>query len=200
MNSFTSLAAKAFTLLLALAVLAAVLPPAAPALAAPAAATCVKNYTVVSGDTLSKVADDNKLTVLELATANNLKEPYTLQIGQVLCIPGTATTTTTTSGSSTSTSTGTKPTFTILVNDGFLTIKTANYPAKTNYYIRAANGIRRLGTFYKVGLLHVKKNAAVERTVRLPKSLRNAASLTVCLKNALNDSIQCKIWTGNPAP
>lgn len=44
-------------------------------------------YTVKSGDTLSGIANDNNLTSSELAKFNNISNPESLQIGQVLKIP-----------------------------------------------------------------------------------------------------------------
>jgi len=47
-------------------------------------------YTVKSGDTLAGIADDFKVDMNKIAEANGLKEPYALDIGQQLKIPGVA--------------------------------------------------------------------------------------------------------------
>lgn len=48
----------------------------------------VKTYKVVKGDSLSKIAKRySSVTWKQIATANNIKFPYTLTIGQVLIIP-----------------------------------------------------------------------------------------------------------------
>jgi len=47
-------------------------------------------YRVQSGDTLSKIADfllNDMSRWPEIARANNLKSPYTIEIGQVLNVP-----------------------------------------------------------------------------------------------------------------
>jgi murein DD-endopeptidase MepM/ murein hydrolase activator NlpD len=191
LTPFARLAGKALTLLLALALLTAAMPQATPA----QAASCASNYTVVSGDTLSAIADKNKLTVAELATANDLKEPYTLQVGQTLCIPGAAATTTTTT---TTEATGTDPTFKITVAAGYITLNTANFPTKNVFYVKVGEGTRHVSDYQKVGTLRTKKTGAVQKTFRLPKTMRTPTSLTVCVKNALTDETLCKIWTGNP--
>ncbi len=49
-----------------------------------------KTYTVKSGDTLSQIAYDNKITTSELKKANNLASDL-LKIGQVLIIPSKST-------------------------------------------------------------------------------------------------------------
>ena len=45
-------------------------------------------HVVVSGDTLSALAHHYRLSLKNLATANNLKPPYALKVGQKLKIPG----------------------------------------------------------------------------------------------------------------
>ena len=52
--------------------------------------TPATTYTVVSGDSLWTIARRNKLTVAELAAANNIKANATVRIGQKLIIPAKA--------------------------------------------------------------------------------------------------------------
>lgn len=58
--------------------------PAAPAAPAPAATT---SYTVVRGDSLSRIAARYGTTVAALATANRIANPSLIRIGQVLTVP-----------------------------------------------------------------------------------------------------------------
>jgi murein DD-endopeptidase MepM/ murein hydrolase activator NlpD len=158
-------------------------PASTPALAA----TCTINHTVASGDTLSSIAAKYNVSYQTIATANNLKEPYTIAVGQVLCIPG-ATTTTSTTG--TTTTSGKKLG---LVHDGkFLTITASGYPKKAIYYVKAGSGIPRTAKLVKIGNLHLRKDTSVTKRFRLPSSLENAKVLTVCLKNAKNDDQSCE--------
>lgn len=46
-----------------------------------------KNYLVKSGDTLYSIGKAAGIDWLKIAEANNLSEPYTLKVGQVLVIP-----------------------------------------------------------------------------------------------------------------
>ncbi len=159
-------------------------PASSPALAA----TCTINHTVASGDTLSSIAAKYNVSYQTIATANNLKEPYTIAVGQVLCIPG-ATTTTTTTGTTT-TASGKKLD---LVHDGkFLTITASNYPKKAIFYVKAGSGIPRTAELVKIGNLRLRKETSVTKRFRLPSSLENAKVLTVCLKNAKDDSQSCQ--------
>ena len=52
--------------------------------------TPATTYTVVSGDSLWTIARRNKLTIAELAAANNIKPNATVRIGQKLIIPAKA--------------------------------------------------------------------------------------------------------------
>src|ERR1035437_4099075 len=64
--------------------------PIAPAKSAPriaAQATTAKNYSVVKGDTFSKIAKANRVSVSALVKANPDIEPAKLKAGQVLHIP-----------------------------------------------------------------------------------------------------------------
>ena len=54
--------------------------------------TPATTYTVVNGDNLSVVAKKHKITVSELAAANNLKPAAMLAVGKKLIIPGKAAT------------------------------------------------------------------------------------------------------------
>ena len=47
-------------------------------------------YTVVKGDTLTKIAKDHNTTVAELVRLNNIKNPDYIVVGQVLVISGSA--------------------------------------------------------------------------------------------------------------
>lgn len=81
------------------------------------------DYTVVAGDTVSLIAARYGLVWQDVASANGLTEPYIIEIGQVLRLPGvaanatpvtstppaTTTTTTTTATTSTATTTTTQP-------------------------------------------------------------------------------------------
>jgi murein DD-endopeptidase MepM/ murein hydrolase activator NlpD len=160
------------------------------------AATCVATYTVVSGDTLSAIALKYDTTVQAIAAANDLKEPYTLTIGQKLCIPAGSTSPTpsstpgTTTGSS---STSTKRSFTATFSGKFVTIKTANYPKKNFYSVNAflSGKLNK----YVLGSLKTSQSTTVQQTYQLQKDLRNARNLTICLKNRVFDNVQCNRYS-----
>ena len=78
-------------------------------------------YTVKSGDTLAGIAAEYNVNMNKIAEANGLKEPYSLEIGQQLKIPGvkapTATDTTKPADGTTTTTTGTEKTYTVKAGD-----------------------------------------------------------------------------------
>lgn len=172
------------------ALLVGALPQAGLAAPAPSVSvTCAKYHNVESGDTLSSISVTYDVSTTELAAANNLVEPYTLFVGQRLCIPGTATTTT---GTTTTASTSNQASWSIDREGKFLVISASNFPTKANYYVKIKKG--HLSTdrpWVKLGIFRTKKNTSVERAFRLPNSFAEPSLLTVCLKNAKTDAVSC---------
>jgi hypothetical protein len=76
-----------------------------------------------------------------------------------------------------------------LVNDK-LYIDIDKYPVRTKYQIklRAPNAPKQ---FYKVGSVRVPKNTAVSTVRELPKQLKAIPFVEVCLKNQINDKVNC---------
>lgn len=178
-------------LILVIALLVVALPKQ-PVSAAIQTVTCSTYHTVVSGENLSSIAVKYNTTVEALAAANDLKEPYTLFVGQRLCIPGTATSTATPPTDSSTTTKG--PDFTIKPGSYpfFYEIATIGYPVRSSYYIRVFQTdnpsiAKKLGTF------KTNKQGVAKRNVKLPKNFRDV-SVTFCLKNATTDAVQCKVY------
>ncbi|MCI0519860.1 MAG: LysM domain-containing protein, partial [Chloroflexi bacterium] len=176
-NPFKKLASRLLIVLLALAILAGTAP--LPVRAA-AEATCAQKYTVQSGDTLTKIAATYNITVTELANANEIKEPYTLYVGQVLCIPAGATTTTSSASSSSSKSAD----MTIERKGNTLVIKITNYPKKSVFVVKVKDAFRTYDTWYKMGRVKSDKAGAGKATLKIPKALLDHDEILVCLKNA----------------
>jgi len=182
---------RLFSLTLVGALLAAGLP--APVQAASPASnahvTCAQNYTVKAGDTLTSIAATYGVTVTELANANNLKEPYLIYVGQVLCIPASASSTTT-SGSTTTSSSAEK----LIIERGKNTvvIKITGFPKKSIYYVKGKNAARGVYPWYKFGRVKTSKTGSATITLKLPKQLRSTEVIQVCLKNAVTDAVVCQ--------
>lgn len=61
--------------------------PGAPAATQPAAPAANSTYVVQAGDTLYVIAAKLNVSVQALATANNITNPSSIQVGQVLKVP-----------------------------------------------------------------------------------------------------------------
>jgi len=167
-----------------------------PVLAADTAQTaCSTKYTVKSGETVSSIAVSFGVTWQELAEANNLKDPYTIYVGQVLCIPEGATTTPD-EPTGDSPSDGAKgPRFTISGDGLYLNIKTVDYPKKQSHILRVGKIAQRIAFIEMevIGRFRTDKNGSSDAYIRLPKEYRDSV-LLVCLKNAFTDKTQCNYY------
>jgi LysM repeat protein len=184
-NLFT----RMFSLLLALVILAGALPQGAFAASPAQTVACSTRYTVKSGDTLSGIAFTYDVSVEEIAAANSLTTPYTIFVGQVLCIPSSTTTPTTGTGTSTSTDPG----ITAVRTDRQLFVTTQNLPNKTFYYVKIRDPFRNLDKFVKLGNIRTKKLGAIERKFQIPTALRNKPILQVCIRDVRTDKEYCTL-------
>jgi LysM repeat protein len=176
---------RIFSILIVLGLLVSAIPQ--PVQAAPTA-TCSKMYTVVSGDTLSKIALQFNVTVQALADANNLKEPYVITVGQVLCIPGTTTT-----GGGTTGSTSKAPDFTVTRDGNRITVKLVNFTPKRPYRLTIGPDSRTSSpNWIRLGLLRTNKAGVGQRTFQLPRDFRERPSYRMCLKDQVTDAVMCK--------
>jgi LysM repeat protein len=178
---------KGLFLFLILAITLAVWPPVVRA--AESDTACVQTYTVVKGDTLNSIARKFSVRFVYLVEANKLKEPYTIFIGQKLCIPksskvgvgGTGT-----EGAFSALS------FTVSHTKKGLVITTTNFPEKSNYVVKIDDLSTPQLDGIKIGRLVLKKGGSDKQAYDLPDKLLKATFLQVCLKNQINDQLYCK--------
>ena len=180
----------AVSLLMVLSLLAVMLPQQG-AGAVGLAVTCSTYHTVASGETLSSISVKYDVSVQEIASANDLKEPYQIFVGQRLCIPGNPVVTSTAGAASTATG----PDFTLKEgSDPYtLEIATVGYPAKSPYYVRISRSDSPSLTA-KLGTMKTNKSGVAKRTFRIPNKFRTAPLVSICLKNAYTDKVQCKSY------
>ena len=180
--------AQVLAALLVLSLLAALLPIAASG--APLAAEdeeCSRHYGVNRNSTLKKIADAFGYTPAQIANANDMKTPYTIYVGQSLCIPSEKV-----SGlrAVDSKYTNTKAVYFVAGRQGdYILLHMYNYP-KTTVIIKAADASG--GKFYKVSTID---DASVfnGRTLRykIPADLLSARKLRICLKDRTTSYLQC---------
>jgi LysM repeat protein len=153
-----------------------------------AAATCASQYQVKSGDTLTKIANAYNLTLTELANANSLKYPYTIYVGESLCIPKP--------GSGTTSPTpvpATNSNFTATVSGDQLTINVKNFVKNTIFFVRVKPTTGNY-SYIKIGMLTTNNNGVGKATITLPNNtLVKASQLSVCLKNFDNSKLTCTV-------
>lgn len=156
-----------------------------------AAVTCGKYHTVVAGDTLSSIGLQYGKTYLEIAEANNLKEPYTLTIGMKLCIPGKVTSS---GSSSTDTTKPADPNYEIAISRSGtrMTFSVSGFPAKANYWVNVGPAKKRGIDWTRLGKLRTNKAGEAVYFYRFPENLYDEPYVFVCMKNMVNDKLICK--------
>jgi len=175
------------SVMLMVALAAGMLPQSAQA--APRLATCESKYTVKAGDTLTSIALTYGVDFFKLAEANNLKSPYEIFVGDVLCIPAGASTPD--EGDSSSTATSTKKW--VFAREGnYVTIKGNDLAKKSSYYVKVSNALKLYSPWYKIGLFNNQKNPTLTQVYKLPKTFQDNIYVSVCLKNAKTDSVYCE--------
>ncbi len=176
---------KMFSLVLVLALLAAALP--APSLAASESKPqCSTYHKVKSGDSLVYIAKLYKVNWLKIAEANNIIPPYTLYVGQSLCIPKDKT------GVVSGAPTAQAASFKVLRNGDYLVIRAYNFPTKSFYYVKLDDAKVDGLKWYKLGILRTRKVNNVEASFEIPKDLRKGYYFNVCLKNAVTNKVTCQ--------
>lgn len=139
------------------------------------AATCEETYTVKETDNINSIARKFKIPATRLEKANNLTEPYTLKVGQKLCIPAPTT--------------YTNAKFTANLGANGLGVNGTGFRKGIPFYVRVREN--DASPFVKLGTIKSDKTGKVVGRVQLPKDLQDANTLTVCLKNAFNDQSVC---------
>lgn len=175
---------KAFSLFLVLAFLVTALP--APALAASSKPQCASYYTVRSGDSLASIAARHDVSWRKIAEANNIIPPYTIFVGQKLCIPRDKVDDQSGAPKVIASS------FSVLRSGDRLVIRAYNFPTKSFYLVKVddlkVDGVK----WYKLGMLRTRKLNNVEASFEIPKDLRKAYYFNVCLKNIVTDKLSCQ--------
>lgn len=159
--------------------------------------SCAVSHTVKAGETLSSIASLYDVTWQEIAEANNLQDPYTIFVGQVLCIPESSGTSTTEPDDNNSQTSGSSPSFEVeYIDELFIRLKVVNYPENQSHWIRAGVFTQRwiFTQFEVIDRFRTTDNGTADVYVRLPKEYRNQ-DLVICIKNAFTDVNQCEFFS-----
>jgi murein DD-endopeptidase MepM/ murein hydrolase activator NlpD len=157
----------------------------------PAQASCAFKYTVQSGDTLYGIAATYVVTFDDLVSANKLKEPYLIYVGQVLCIPPGATVPESTASAAATTTPTKSPTITPLNLGTVAWVGLTNFPKQRIYYVNVYSGSRAYwsGPSFKIGMITTDKTGAFGAWFHLPSQLFNIQTITICVKDVINDDV-----------
>jgi hypothetical protein len=168
------------------------------------AAKCKFKHKVKAGETLIYIADLYQTDWRSIAEANELKEPYILTVGQVLCIPDgkkpvpTSVTTTTSTGAKVN-----EPVLSVGSGPNSVYIRLDNFSKNTVYNVRlfpiGENGqvnpdppLPPVGVVeYRIARLRTDKNGYFEDWFRIPGYVPETHYMIACVKNAWTDVTSC---------
>jgi LysM repeat protein len=174
---------KFLILLVVLSLLVALVPAG---VAGAASTKCDVTYTVKRGDTLTSVANKYSLDAKSVVQASKLGKPYTIYVGQKLCIPDNK--------DKDAPKIDDKYTkvpaayFTAGRSGNNVVIYTYTYP-KTTVLAKAGPAASTTSGYTKLGTASVQPNKAYK--FELPDKLKNARNLRVCLKDRTTSYLQC---------
>ncbi|MFC2026137.1 LysM peptidoglycan-binding domain-containing protein [Chloroflexota bacterium] len=153
-----------------------------------AAQSCLVKHKVEPGDTLSYIAQLYGVDWQVIAEANDLQEPYVLQVDQVLCIPGgKKVTTDTEEESSTEVESGAYGSF------AHVYINVVKEKTNRVYNVRVSNadGSNSLTT---IGRLKTNDKGNYSGWFQLPSDIIRSKNVTACIKDVLSDELLCTTY------
>jgi hypothetical protein len=177
------------SLLLAITLLAAFLP--ARALAAPLQAKldCKSTYEVKRGDSLNSIGKKYGRAVNQIVAANDWDRPYTIYVGQRICVPTKSQTDVPKVEARFGSALAVY--FTVGRDEDELLVYTYNYP-KTTVLVKvddAGDSVKKLYDVDEINIAAVGNGKAWR--FKLPPAVRDASKLFVCLKDKTTNYLQC---------
>jgi len=150
-----------------------------------AAVTCKFKHTVEAGDTIHYLAQLYSVTWEEIAEANDLLPPYTITVGQVLCIPGGSEP----AGTTKKDDDGKEPTLVVEPSLAHVFVSVENFQPKTSYYVRIFPRTQEVS--YRIGVFTTNKEGDFEDWFKIPAFVPRSPTMGVCVKNAWTDAVSC---------
>lgn len=183
---------RAFGILLVAALLIGLAP--ARATAAATVANCTPSYEVRRGDSLTKIGDRFGFAPNQIAYINNWKEPFTIYVGQKICIPSSSV-----SGlAKLESKYANAPAayFTAGRNGTVVLVYTYTYP-KTSVIVKAGTTSGSAKSLVNIGTISNVSNGKSYK-FNLPASLQNVKNLKICLKDRSSSYLQCAVPRTGP--
>lgn len=164
--------------------------PAAVSAAPLAVPKCSTTYEVKRGDTLNKIGSLYGKATNQIAYANNWVKPYTIYVGQRICIPA--------ANKSDLPKLESKYVNKLAVyfasgrmKSDEIAIYTYNYPS-TTVLVKVTITGDSARKFYTVGTINIAEVGNRKAwSFKLPTALQKASSLYICLKDTTTSYLQC---------
>lgn len=175
--------------LLLLSLLAALLP-----LGIGAAATdtkCARYYEVNKNSTLDKIGSAFGFSGEQIAYTNELPKPFTIYVGQRLCIPEKKDKSLPNAYKSINGTVRAAYFVAGLTSDNKVLIHPYSYPV-TTVFIKVRSTGTNPGKWYKVSTLNISSSGNGKTyTYKVPKDLEGRRDLQICLKDRTTSHLQC---------
>jgi LysM repeat protein len=186
----TSRVSRWLAVLLLISLLAALLPMSVLAGTAEGV-KCARYYDVNKNSTLTKIASAFGYTAGELAWANDLRKPYTIYVGQKLCIPEKITKSVPKAYQSVNGSVKAANFVAGLTSDNKILLHPYTYP-NTTVFIKVRSDGANPGKWYKIGTLTIGSSGNGKTyTYKVPTDLQGNRSIQICLKDRTTSYLQC---------
>jgi len=156
-----------------------------------AAQACKFKHKVQPGETVSSIAFLYGADWREIAEANKLKEPYVLQVDQVLCIPSGSKPDEVDEEEANTSTTG--PSMDVLIGLSSMWLEVRGLAKETVYNLQIGN---YPGVFtIKIDRFKTNNNGYYEGWFILPKYYYlQKAKMQVCVKNVWTDEVGCSVF------
>ena len=150
-------------------------------------------HAVRRGDTLKKIESRYGYSAAQIVARNDLKKPYTIYVGQNLCIPSKVKKNVPKVASK---YTNKQAVFFTAGRDGkHILVYTYNYP-KTTALIKVENAGDGVWKLVTVGSMRTKNGKQMR--FKLPQKVRYARYLLICLKDRTSGNLQCVVPRSGP--
>jgi len=153
--------------------------------------TCERWYTVRSNDTLGTIASRFGIEPYQVVNSNDLRSPYTIYMGQKLCIPKAAIHADQLKKLPKKYLNQGAASFNASWSPAGIVIKPLNFPVKSSLLVKVDDLGDPAAQWVKLGVFTTRKGVK-QYSFRLPRDLQDAHQLTVCVKNLNTDLRMCR--------
>lgn len=140
---------------------------------------CEDTYTVKEGEKIWRIAKNHGMSAFKIAKANGLEFPYPVTAGMKLCIPYTSESASTVAFSAS-----------VDAGDNEVVLDGSGFKKQRTFFVRVR--LNDSSKWYKLGHTVTDRDGDLDDSFDLPKDLRKAPVVTVCLKDSVSDALSCR--------